>query len=143
MLSFEAEGTTAPVRLASFTLDAGVEVVASVELNARLVGENFEHASAGGFFDSRSQCRSRAVFVQDPVMIVALTELQLLVILFDASANTGRSSKIEGRSAYGTQISGWNQPGIDGGVAVGIQSNEMVKDVAVPGTLQVEIRMVC
>src|SRR5260370_42615333 len=142
MLGLQAEGTTTPVRLASFTLDAAVEVVASVELNARLVRENFEHAAAGGFLDSCSQGGSRAISGQDPVMVVALAELQLLVILFDASANCGSFSKIEWRSAHRAQFSGWNQPGIDGGVAVGIQSNQMAKNIAVTSSFQIEIRMV-
>src|SRR5713226_5113093 len=136
MLGLQAEGSSAPIRPASFTLDAAVEVVASVELNARLVRENFEYAAAGGFLDSRSQCGSRAIFVQDPVVIVALAELQLLVILFDASANCDSFSKIEWRSAHRAQFSGRNQPGIDGGVAVGIQRNQMAKNITVPSSLQ-------
>lgn len=51
VLGFEAEGGVELVGGAGFAFDGSVEEVAAVELDAGLIGEDFEDASAGGFVD--------------------------------------------------------------------------------------------
>src|SRR5579864_2205502 len=47
----------------AFALDGPVQKIACIELDAGLVGENLQHASAGRFFNARGQSRSGIPFV--------------------------------------------------------------------------------
>src|SRR5260370_23487064 len=109
-----------PESFAALALDRAIQKISSVKLNARLVCEDFEYAPAGGLLDARGQARPCAILIEHPVVIVALAELQFVVIPFHARTNRRRLTEIERRAAHRAQFSRWNQAGVDRREAVGV-----------------------
>ena len=75
-------------------------------------------------------------------MIIAYTDLELLVFFANAFANSVRRQEIKGGSFYGGKLTEGDITGISGNKFVRENLNLMVEDVAAPGTRQVEIRVV-
>ena len=72
MLGFEAEGVVFLVVFAAFAeLDeVAAEEIAGVELQSRLVGEDFHHASALGLDEARGEGKFAGLVVEDEVVVV-------------------------------------------------------------------------
>ena len=79
MLRLETQRRVQVRDLSAFAFDGAIQKIAGVELNSRLVGEDFHHAARGGFLHARGQRQSAADSVQDPVVIVAVAQLELRI----------------------------------------------------------------
>src|ERR1051326_9129640 len=98
MLRFHAESTPRMVNPTAFARDFTVEKVPGIKLHPRLGGEHLENPSGGWLVNARHQTKFAWPLVDDPILIVASGELELLVILIDAGPNRGWLSEIEWRA---------------------------------------------
>src|SRR5271156_3336741 len=102
MLRLQTQPGAARVHLAAFAVDRSVQEIAGVKLQARLRGHYFKNAAADRLLDARGQAQSASV--QHPVVIVAMAELQLLVIGFDSRTYASGFSKVERRAGDGAKL---------------------------------------
>src|SRR5271156_6300200 len=101
MLGLERQSVVLGVPPAAFAQARAVEKVAAVELHTRLGRGHLQHPPRVGLID-RSDDRERSRwFVEHPVVVVALAELQLLVGAADPGTDRRRLPKIERRTGYG------------------------------------------
>src|SRR5580700_5323889 len=80
VLRFQAESAASNVRLAALSFDAAVEIISGIKLDAGFRGQHFQHAATARLFDFGGQTQSRAFAIQHVVVVVALTDFQLLVV---------------------------------------------------------------
>jgi hypothetical protein len=97
VLGFEAEAVAIFVDVALLAGDGAVEKISGVELDAGLSGGDFHDAAAGRLVDAGGE--DEALFVtltiEDPVVVVAVAEDELVIVVADAGAPlTGRSSPV-------------------------------------------------
>src|SRR2546422_749500 len=100
MLRLHAESVAELINPAAFALEGAIEKVAGVELQTRLAREHFQHASGGRFGNARNHTKFSQGFVDHPIMIVAVAELELFVWLVDARADGGWFAKIQRRAFH-------------------------------------------
>ena len=79
-----------------------------------------------------------AGFVEHPVVVVALAEAQLLVVGVDVLPDGFRRGEVERCAGHGSNLAGGHEGGIDGGVVVGIEAEQMVSD---GGAVAVEVEV--
>ena len=84
-LCLQAHGTPLPVADASFALHCAVEEIAGINLHSRLGGENLHHDACGGACQPCAGFLHAAAGVQQPVVVVALSILQLFVLKPDVA----------------------------------------------------------
>src|SRR5271168_3910372 len=97
MLRFEAEGSAWRVVMFMFAGISWIEMVGSVKLHAGFAGEHLQDAAGGRIdnFCSANDLQIGWAVVNDPIVIVAGTKLELFVGIVDASADGVRLKKIE------------------------------------------------
>ncbi len=139
MLRFHAKGGAMLVNPPVFARDRAVQKIARVKLQARFGRENFQDAAAFRFGHPRHQLQLADFLVDDPVVIVAASELELFVVLPDARPNGRRSAEIKRRIVYRPQFPRRNQRRVNRREAVGQNRDLVVENVAFAG--QVEIGM--
>ena len=118
------------------SVDAGVgavEEVAGVELDAGLGGVDGEGAAGAGIGDDDGRFGEGVRSVEDPVVVVAAGELELLVLVVDAGADGGRGAEVEGSAGHGRQIAGGDELVVGGSVFGGVDLEDVAKDVAGAG----------
>lgn len=109
---------------------AAVEKITRIELQAGLVGEQFERASRARRLEPRGQPNALAARKTE-IMIVAAPAAQLLVVHPDARANGGAVPEVERRTVDSARrpLQG-NRGGIDGEEVIGGDPEPMSQDVA-------------
>jgi hypothetical protein len=130
MLGLEAESGAKTVDVAAFAFDASVQMIARVELHARLGCVDFKR-SAGLGIDGA--CRERQTLlrsVQDKIVIVARAQLKLLMRLIDTFADSRFFPEIEGRSCHALQFAGGNLVLIDWCKKIGIQRDQVIEHIS-------------
>src|SRR5882724_1481847 len=145
MLRLQAECCPATVGLATFAGSGSVEKVSGIELNSRLGGPDFEDAAGLRLVDNSRQSQG-AVFdpaCQNEIVVVSHPQLDLLLILIDASTDCCRRRKIKRSSLHRAKFAGRDQSGVDGGELVGVQQQAMLEDVAISLPRQIEVGVVC
>ena len=96
MLRFQAKAGAVGVEHAALAADGAIKKVAAVKLDSRLSCEDLQNSSARGFVNFRGSLQlSVGSLVQHPVVIVSLSEFQLLVVLIDSRADGCRFLEIE------------------------------------------------
>ena len=75
-------------------------------------------------------------------MVVALSILQLFVLKPDVAPYGLRRAEVKGRAFHLVKPSDGQECGIDGGIAVGIDKEQMVQHIGVPVAVEVEIAVV-
>src|ERR1700722_19419603 len=99
MLSFEAERVASVIDLAVLAANA-IEEIPGIELDARLCSRHFEHPAGMRIISLRCRReRPGGSAIEHPIVIVAFSELQLLVILVDAGADEGGGGEVK-RSSF-------------------------------------------
>ncbi len=110
MLRFQAKCGAFSVSDPALAMNRAVEKIRSVKLNAGLGCPNFQNAASSGIFDSRSEGKSgRPFLVQHKIVVVAFSELELIVIGVNTRADFRGLAKIEGSSFYVLQFAGGNE----------------------------------
>ena len=143
VLGLEAEA--APLRVGALRLaaEASVEEVAGVELDAGLGGEDLEDAARLGFEDAGGEDRLGAggawSAVEDEVVVVAVTELELGIRLVDVLADGFGAAEVEGGACDGEDLSAGDEVPVDGGEAASVELEDMAEDVTLAFALEVEV----
>src|SRR5450432_1186847 len=85
-----------------------VHEIARIELQAWLRRADFQNAAAAGIGEHGGQTQrgAGARRLEDPIVIVAASELQLFVDALDAGTDGGRAPEIERRSRHGAFFPG-------------------------------------
>ena len=96
LLCLERKGATMTKHLALHSI-AAIEEVATVELNATLVGRD-NHLASRLWLIERRHSSHNALTIEAPVVVVATTALELDILLCYVATNRLRHTKIE-RSA--------------------------------------------
>src|SRR5690348_3289907 len=143
VLRLEAEAETVAVGDAALAVDAAVEEIAAVKLNARLRGQDFQFPSRFFVVNAGGEDEAGLVIaIQDEIVVVALAEFELLVVVIDARADGRGFAKIEGSACDIFEFSGGNEGGVDGGELIRVDFHFFAEDVAVPFSGEIEIRMI-
>ena len=141
VLGLKAQSTTVRIRNAALPFDRAIQKISGIKLNSGLIGQDLQHAPTAGLIDF-GRLRKLAAAVQHPVVIVAVALFQLIVVVVNSCAHSGRFAEIKRSSGDGCQLSGGNQFVVNRGVAAGVDLHLVLKDISVALPRQVEIRMV-
>ena len=76
---------------------------------------------------------------EHPVVVVALAELELLVVLVDAGADGGGLAEVKRRAVHGRQFAGRDQGAVHRGVSVGGDHDDVAEDVAFAGEIEIGV----
>ena len=110
-LGFQGQGTAEFQRFSVLAGFPAVKEIAAVELQAALVGDDFNATSAHRIHNLADQ--SHPFPVQAPVVVVATTETELLVLLPDKLTNGMGRAEIERRPFHGGNLAGRYAQGIN------------------------------
>ena len=130
MLRLQAECGAAAVGFAPLAVNAAVQEIGRIELQPRLSREHLEHASRFRIGDSSRQTEAGARAVQDVVMVIPFTKLDLFVVRINPRPDQGRFSEIERSILDLAKLARRNQRAVDGGEAVGVDHDFVLQDVA-------------
>src|SRR5258708_4372928 len=97
-----------------------VEKITAIKLQARFGRQNFHESSRGRLVNRSDQLQVFSLAIEHPVMIVALSKLQLFVVVLDPSTDRSRFVEIERGASNGLQLPGRNQTFIDGRELTGL-----------------------
>src|SRR5438128_801801 len=114
MLRFHAKAAAEFVDPSTLAQDRTVEKVSTVELQSGFCRQNLQHASAVRLEHRGHYTEFARLFVDHPIMVVAIAELQLLVVRVNARTDGGRCTKIERRALYRAQLAIRDQGAIHG-----------------------------
>jgi len=107
MLSFQTG--TRPVCVHGSALASGrsIEKITAVKLDPRFGREYFQHPPTVRFENLRGRLQPAAgESFENPVMVVAASELELLILLIDPGADRGWTPKIKWTALHRQQLSG-------------------------------------
>src|SRR5262245_15130022 len=141
MLRLETKTKPLVVNLAGFPGDASIQFVSGEKLKSRLRCRNVECAARRWIDEAYGMKQTVGFAVQDEVVIVAETVANLFIIGIDSRADSRGLPKIEGRAVDWRESGGRDHRRIDGRVAIGINGDDVVGDVAFAVTGEIEIRM--
>src|SRR5215469_6511695 len=139
VLRLQAECIAMVVNLTAGAGNASVEEVASIELDSRLIGEYFQHAPCRRLVGFGRQLYFLASALEHPILVVSVSQFQLLVVGINARPNDGRFEEVEWRASHRRQFAGGNQIRIYRRVAAGINFHLVAKNVTVPLAFEVEV----
>ena len=92
-----------------------------------------------GSYMRAARTRSFALPVDNPVVVVAVTENQLLIVIVDASPDSGRRSEIHRRSLDRPKFARGDQSLIDRRKTVRVQREFVIQNVAIAFARQIEV----
>jgi len=142
MLSLETESTSEGILFARLSLEISLQEVARVKLNSGLRRKDFHLSGWIGDVDfghstQRDVSIGDLVAIDDPGVVVASGNLELLVLGIDARSDGSGSPKVKGSSLDGSEFSRGNERGIHGNELVCKDLHGMVQD----GVLSTEIEV--
>ena len=118
VLRLKAESAAAAEHL-SVASERAVQEVASVELESGFHRVNFEHAAGRGFVCGGRQGEGAVRGAERPVVVVAVTQLDLRIIVLDVRTDGRGLGEVHGRARHVDQLAGRNQRAVDFGELVG------------------------
>src|SRR5206468_6020208 len=101
-LRFEADRVRLPVQPSAFSADRAIEIVSRINLQAGLVGQEFEHSPGAWRFEPRRQAQ-RARAIQAEIVIVSFAMPQLLIVSADPCTDRSGGAEIERRTRDGAR----------------------------------------
>src|SRR5438034_8743942 len=139
MLRLEAQARAPAVHVPGLARDRAVEEIARVELQPRLSRRDVERAPARRLLEARRMQEAVAIPIEDPVVIVAGREAQLLVAGIDARADRRGVPEIERRAVDGCEIARGDQRRAYRREPIGVDRQAVAEDVAVALAREVEV----
>ena len=79
---------------------------------------------------------------ENPIVIVAAAEFELLIVCADALADGVRLAEIEGRAVHFAKLAGGDQAGVDGREPAGVDGEDMIEDFTGTWAGKIEIGVV-
>ena len=126
MLGFQAEATPMMIDVTGFAGDIVFHKITGIKLYAGLGGIDFQRSTGFPFTGPGGQTASVRTLVQDPVVIVALGDYQLLIVQVNSVSNSHGLGKVERSVFYGSQFAGGDQRSVDRTKPIGIDHQLMV-----------------
>ena len=120
MLRLETKAVTLIVDFAILAGQRAIQEIAGVKLHAWFGSPDLHDPAGAGIVDSGPQSLCSHSSIEHKVVIVTLSELQLLIRFVDALANLSRAHKVEWRAAHAAQFTGRDGSGVGRGEATGI-----------------------
>src|SRR5579871_694616 len=140
VLRFQAKSRATAINGSAVSRECSIQAISGIELQAWFGRQQFEHATAPRFPNSRCQNGTlRVRRIQDVVMIVAAAKLKLLVASCDPLSDLMRSAEIERCSVDAAQLAGWDQALIDRSVLIRGDGDLVIEYVTRRSTGQIEI----
>src|ERR1041385_8098838 len=113
MLRLETERAAMPVHLPALSFNSPIQEVAGVKLNPGLRRADVDGAPADGIHEPSGVAQNpRPGLIQDPVVVVAVPEAELLVRRVDPRAHRGRCAEVERRARDSSYLARRDQRGI-------------------------------
>src|SRR6185369_9054496 len=78
---FEAHGVGLPIQAAALSGGGAIEKVSGIDLQAGLIGEQFEHAAGRGLGEPRSETRLAAWRREAKIMVIAAANAELRMVV--------------------------------------------------------------
>ena len=141
MLRLQTKAGAALIDCSAFSLNGAVQEIAGIKLHPGLIAPHLQHPTAGGLFHTRLQSVGTKRFADDPVMVIAGAVLQYFVRIIDARTNGRRLAKIKRRAGHIDNFAGRDEVAIHRGGFIGIDVNDVTKNVTLALPRQVEIGM--
>lgn len=105
MLSFQTETRPVCVRGSALASGRSIEKITAVKLDPRFGREYFQHPPTVRFENLRGRLQPAASeSFENPVMVVAASELELLILLIDPGADRGWTPKIKRTALHRQQL---------------------------------------
>ncbi len=143
MLSLETEPITKLIGIPPFAYLTAVEKISGVELHARFCGPNLHHAPGSWFEHFRRLSQRLRVSIQNPIVIVAIADFELLIALTDSCSNRHWLCEVERRTFHTAQFADRNQPGIHRCKAVAVNRQLVLQNVSISLARQIEVGVMC
>src|SRR5690349_2808846 len=124
MLRLHAKCIPGLINQTVLALDA-LEVVGRVKLKARFRCKHLQNSAAFWFINARGQAQLSQWFVNNPVLVIAAADLDLLVCLVDSGANSGRRSEIKRGPVHWSQLAGWDLAAVSGRELIGLNHHDV------------------
>ena len=143
LLRLQRDRLTEAQRLAILAVVRTIEEVAAVELKSYLIRRHIHAAARRGIVE-RSHCLYLTVILtrENPVHVVAVAELELVVISIDTLADDVRLTEIVRRTLDGAKLTGRNQTLVRRRDVVTLDRQHVVQNRTAALTLEVEERVV-
>src|ERR1700757_476531 len=112
-MRLKADSVRLTIQPAALAGDRAVEIIAGIDLQARLIGQELHYAPVQGRLQTRGEPQL-AVTREAECVIVALAVSELLIVLPDAGADGRCAPEIEGRAGNAARRPGQrNGGGVD------------------------------
>src|SRR5262249_34274585 len=136
VLRLEAKGAVFCIG-ATDSFYGAVQTEAHVKLNTRFGGPDFHRTAGCSIRDGADLAQFARTAVQDEVVVVATGDRDLIV----ARTDCGGLAEIEGRAFNRLELAGRNQRGVNRSVAIRIELEDFVENVAAsrPGEIEVAV----
>src|ERR1700721_555546 len=138
VLGFQAQRGMPLIGSSAFALDRAVQKVSRVELDSWLIDQHFQHTPAARIIDFGC-FPELPVGVEDPVVIIAVTQADLFIIGVDSLSHCRRPPKIKRSRGYGLQFSRRNQTGVNRRKAGRVQGQLMLQNVTLPREIEIGV----
>src|SRR5580704_7510058 len=140
VLCLQTQGRMQLIGFAAFTFDRSVQEVSTVELDSRLISQNFQQAPARWIIELRGFPQRSTFTIEDPVVVVAMAAMNLFIVGVNPRADSCGLAKIKRSRFHRFQFASRNEPGVDRSESGSMQRKLMVQDVALSS--EIEIRMI-
>jgi hypothetical protein len=130
MLRLETETCARPIDMAALPDERAIQLVARIELDARLRRGDLQSPARPGLDNARRRRQALPASSKNEVVVVSHAEAHLLVIRVDARANRRLLPEVEGRSVDGRQLAGRNLSRVNWRVAVSVKRQSMIQHIA-------------
>src|SRR6185369_2830503 len=111
----ETDGVGLSIEAAALSGGGAVEKVSGIDLQARLVGEQFEHAAGRRLSQPRSEARLAACRTETEIMVIAATHAQLRMVVANPRADLEAGTEVERRAGHRAgRLRQRDSAGIDG-----------------------------
>ena len=142
MLRLQAKARPMLVGMAALAYVRPIEEIAAVELHTRFCGQDLHYPAALGFGDPCGQPQLAVPAGDHEVVIVAQSIGHLLVLVVGPLTYWCGGPEVEGRALHRQQLSGGDEPNVDGRDVVRIDHQLMVQDRTAVMAAQIEVAMV-
>ena len=109
MLRLQTQSRMLSVRHATFSLGRAIQKIPGIKLNSRLISQDLQHTSRRRLENLRRLGQFAARLIQHPVVVVPVSQLDLLVVRVDARTDRGRLREVKWRPGHRLQLSGRDQ----------------------------------
>ena len=125
MLRFQANSRTEIIDNPLFAGQCAVQEVTTINLYAGLVGVNIQNDACSGRFECGTYFIYVSLSIQHPVVVDAISILQLCEVLVDVGTYGSRLSEIHGSTFNACYFAGRHEGAVHRSIMVGVQGQQL------------------